>query len=97
MTRVAVVGAAGRMGRMLVEAIAVDGQCQLGAAIIKPGDSLLGVDAGELVGVGTIEHFIKQMIWQQQSVIFDVLIDFTTPELTMDNVALCRRTRERSW
>ena len=90
MTRVAVVGAAGRMGRMLVEAVVSDERCQLGAAIERAGSSLLGVDAGELVGVGeagvpltddllaAIEHF-------------DVVINFTNPELTMANVELCRQ------
>lgn len=78
------------MGRMLVEAIAVDGQCQLGAAIIKPGDSLLGVDAGELVGVGPLNISLTDDLAAAIRD-FDVLIDFTTPELTMDNVALCQR------
>ncbi|WP_083232618.1 4-hydroxy-tetrahydrodipicolinate reductase [Endozoicomonas atrinae] len=90
MTRVAVVGAAGRMGRMLVEAVAADEHCQLGAAIIKPGDSLQGVDAGDLVGVGTLNVSLTGDLALAIND-FDVLIDFTTPELTMQNVELCRQ------
>lgn len=90
MTRVAVVGAVGRMGRMLVEAVATDEQCRLGAAIVKPGDSLLGVDAGDLVGVGPLSVALTDNLAAVVSN-FDVLIDFTTPELTMQNVELCRQ------
>ena len=53
-TRIAVVGAAGRMGRMFVEAVANDDRVELGAAIERPDSNLLGVDAGELVGVGAL-------------------------------------------
>lgn len=90
MTRVAVVGAVGRMGRMLVEAVATDEQCRLGAAIVKPGDNLLGVDAGDLVGVGPLSVALTDNLAAVVSN-FDVLIDFTTPELTMQNVELCRQ------
>ncbi|MGI2028500.1 4-hydroxy-tetrahydrodipicolinate reductase [Endozoicomonas acroporae] len=90
MTRVAIAGAAGRMGRMLVEAVAADQQCRLGAAIIKPGDSLLGVDAGDLAGVGSLGVPLTDSL---EAVVndFDVLIDFTTPDLTMQNVAQCQQ------
>ena len=89
MIRVAVVGAVGRMGRMLLEAVAGDEQCQLGAAVIKQGESLLGVDAGELVGVGSLGVPLTDDL---ASVVddFDVLIDFTTPQATMAHVELCR-------
>ena len=90
MTRVAVVGAVGRMGRMLVEAVATDEQCRLGAAIVKPGNNLLGVDAGDLVGVGPLSVALTDNLAAVVSN-FDVLIDFTTPELTMQNVELCRQ------
>lgn len=90
MTRVAVVGAAGRMGRMLVEAVAGDEACQLGAAIIKPDDSLLGVDAGDLVGVGSLGVALTDDLTAAIND-FDVLIDFTSPDLTMQNVELCRQ------
>ncbi|MFK0571229.1 4-hydroxy-tetrahydrodipicolinate reductase [Endozoicomonas sp.] len=90
MIRVAIVGAAGRMGRMLVEAVADDKQCQMGTAIIKPGDSLLGVDAGDLVGVGSLGVPLTDDLAAAIND-FDVLVDFTSPELTMENVELCRQ------
>ncbi|MET4696065.1 4-hydroxy-tetrahydrodipicolinate reductase [Endozoicomonas lisbonensis] len=88
-TRIAVVGAAGRMGRMFVEAIASDERVELGAAIERPGSSLLGVDAGELVGVGSLGVKLSP---QLSDVVdqFDTVIDFTTPAFTLNNVELCR-------
>ena len=51
-TRIGITGAAGRMGRTLIEAIGqVDG-LSLTAALESPDSSLLGADAGELAGQG---------------------------------------------
>ncbi len=89
MARVAIVGAAGRMGRNLIQAVyAADGM-ELGAAIERPGSTLLGADAGELAALGnlgvTLVDDLKQVIDE-----FDVLIDFTSPAATMQHVAICR-------
>jgi hypothetical protein len=46
--RLVVVGAAGRMGRMLIKAIHEAPGCTLSAAIERPGSALLGEDAGVL-------------------------------------------------
>ena len=52
-TRIGITGAAGRMGRILVEAIDLAGDdLQLSAAVERPDSSLLGADAGELAGLG---------------------------------------------
>ncbi|MGI9274651.1 MAG: 4-hydroxy-tetrahydrodipicolinate reductase [Endozoicomonas sp.] len=90
MSRIAVVGAAGRMGRMFVEAIAADERVLLGAAIERPGSSLLGVDAGELVGVGSLGVVLTDNLEEKNSD-FDTVINFTTPEFTLANIELCRK------
>jgi 4-hydroxy-tetrahydrodipicolinate reductase len=87
-TRIAIAGAAGRMGKILIEAVKLAESVELGAAIVRPGSSLVGVDAGELTATGrngilTVDN-IAAVIDQ-----FDVLIDFTTPENTLANAALC--------
>ena len=51
-TRVAVAGAAGRMGRTLVEACGRSDDVVLAAALEAPGKPFLGADAGALAGVG---------------------------------------------
>ena len=86
--RVAVIGAAGRMGRALIEAVHGGEGIELTAAIDRPGNSLVGADAGDLAGIGRLDVAIADNL---ESVIdrFDVLIDFTAPEATVANAVLC--------
>lgn len=92
--RIAVTGAAGRMGKMLIEAIAANEGAQLTAAIERPGSSLIGADAGELAGVG---HCGVTIVDDAQKVLsdFDVMIDFTAPAATVANAALCAENGKR--
>lgn len=89
MTRIAVTGAGGRMGKILIEAIALAQGAHLSAAIERPDSSLIGADAGELAGIGkngiAIVGSIDEVIDQ-----FDVLIDFSVPAATLVNAAACR-------
>lgn len=86
--RIAVTGAAGRMGKTLIEAITSADGAVLSAALEHPASSLLGADAGELAGVGrngvVIAGDIATIIND-----FDVLIDFTAPVATLANAAAC--------
>ncbi|MCG8317232.1 MAG: 4-hydroxy-tetrahydrodipicolinate reductase [Pseudomonadales bacterium] len=86
--RVAVIGAAGRMGRALVQAVTEGEGVRLTAAIDRPGISLIGADAGELAGIGKLGVSIVDSI---DDVVndFDVLIDFTAPEATVANARYC--------
>jgi len=88
MLRVAVTGAAGRMGRTLIEAVNQTEGMQLTAAIVEPGSSLAGADAGELAGQGKLGIVLNSSL---ESVLdqFDLLIDFTAPEVTIANLQLC--------
>ncbi len=88
MIRVAVTGAAGRMGKANIQAVEAADGMQLGAAIVSPQSSLVGADAGELAGMGKLGVALSGSL---ESVIndFDVLIDFTSPQVTLQNMALC--------
>ncbi|MGR0280059.1 4-hydroxy-tetrahydrodipicolinate reductase [Marinomonas dokdonensis] len=86
--RVAVIGASGRMGKNLISAIVDEQGVSLGAAILKPGSSLLGADAGEIAGVGKLGVSAVASLADCVDD-FDVLIDFTTPALTLQNAAFC--------
>ena len=87
--RIGITGAAGRMGRTLVEAIALAGdELQLAAAIEQPQSSLLGADAGELSGQGKNGVVVVGSLAQVIDDI-DVLIDFTVPAATLANLAQC--------
>ncbi len=89
-TRIAIIGATGRMGKQLIEAVHADDSVQLGAVIVRQGSSLKGCDAGELVGIGSLGIAIADDIHQVIDD-FDILIDFTRPELTIDLLTLCRQ------
>ena len=86
--RVAVIGAAGRMGRALIEAVTAGDGVELTAAIDLPGNSLLGADAGELAGIGKLDVVLVDNL---AAVVdsFDVLIDFTAPDATVENAKFC--------
>lgn len=88
MVKIAVTGAAGRMGKTLIEAVANAEGVELTAALERPDSSLVGADAGELAGLGkngvAIAANIADVIDQ-----FDVLIDFTAPVATLANAKAC--------
>ena len=88
MLNIAVTGAAGRMGRSLIEACTNADDCQLSAAIEQSGNPLLGSDAGELVGLGSLGVKLVDSLFDSSGQ-FDTLIDFTRPEVTLDNLAFC--------
>ena len=88
--RVAIAGAGGRMGRQLIQAaLQMDGVI-LGAALERTGSSLVGSDAGELAGVAKTGVVVSDNL---DAVVndFDVFIDFTRPEGTLDHLAFCRQ------
>ncbi|WP_457787895.1 4-hydroxy-tetrahydrodipicolinate reductase [Pseudomonas sp. PL-6] len=89
MQRIAVMGAAGRMGKTLIEAVRQAEGAQLTAAIDRPDSSLIGADAGELVGLGKIGVALVGDL-AAATAEFDVLIDFTHPSVTLKNLEICR-------
>ncbi|MBI0425737.1 4-hydroxy-tetrahydrodipicolinate reductase [Psychrobacter sp. NG27] len=85
---VGVIGAGGRMGRMLIEAVQNNPQTMIKAAIERQGSSLVGADAGEVAAVGRLD---VQIVDDLQAVIsdIDVLIDFSLPDATEKNMQIC--------
>lgn len=88
MARIAIMGAAGRMGRILLAATQSNESAQLGAAIVRPDSSLLGSDAGEMAGLGKLGVALCGSLDEAKED-FDVLIDFSMPALTLENLAWC--------
>ncbi len=86
--KVAIAGASGRMGHMLIEAVRNDPMCQLAGALDVPSSPGIGNDAtgflGQASGVA-IESDVRQGLKNSQ-----VLIDFTRPEGTMNHLQVCR-------
>lgn len=88
MIRIAITGAAGRMGKHLVEAVQQNPAVRLSAAIERPDSTLVGSDAGEVAGIGKNGVRIVGDIRQALND-FDVLIDFSVPLATLENVRAC--------
>jgi 4-hydroxy-tetrahydrodipicolinate reductase len=88
MTRIAISGAGGRMGRALVEACGEDPVAELVAAADREESRLLGTDVGELAGLGRVGVTLVGGVAALGDA-FDVLIDFTTPESALRSVAHC--------
>jgi 4-hydroxy-tetrahydrodipicolinate reductase len=93
MTKIALAGAAGRMGRMLVAAISEAPDAELVAAFDAPNSPFIGMDAGEVAGVGA-NHVLIGSNLASACDQFEVLIDFTLPEPTLSNVAICAAARK---
>jgi len=88
MLKIAVAGASGRMGRMLVQAVLGSGDCRLAGALDIAGSPALGQDAGAFLGQHTgiaVGADVRAALSGA-----DVLIDFTRPEGTLAHLAACR-------
>lgn len=88
MTTIAITGAGGRMGKALLEAANQTEGLTVSAAIERAGSSLVGVDAGELAGIGKLNVTVVDNVSAAEA--FDVLIDFTRPDVTLANIDVCR-------
>lgn len=85
MVRIAVAGAAGRMGSRILALAWNDSRFEVAAALEKTGHAEIGSDAGERAGLGRISLPIQD----RTQTAFDVLIDFSLPEGTMHWLDYC--------
>ncbi|MGQ0586966.1 MAG: 4-hydroxy-tetrahydrodipicolinate reductase [Gammaproteobacteria bacterium] len=87
-TRIAIHGAAGRMGRAVIQAaLAMDG-IKLVAAIDRKDNPELGEDVASVVGQAPIGISVGYVI-DPAAEPFEVLVDFTQPEATLSALELC--------
>ena len=85
--RIGILGAGGRMGRTLIQAVNQAGYT-LAAAVERPDSSLVGTDAGELAGVGALGVKVVGTI-EEALPNCDVVIDFTVPAATEVHLKAC--------
>ncbi len=86
--RVAIAGASGRMGRMLIEAVRASGDCVLAGALDIASSPAIGSDATAFLGVASGVPITADVRAGLANA--DVLIDFTRPEGTMEHLRVCR-------
>ncbi len=89
--RLAIHGAAGRMGKRLIALATADPTFQVVAALERPGHPSLGNDAGLEAGVPPIGVHLKTEIALEPAV--DVLVDFSSAEGAERAIAVCRQKR----
>lgn len=89
--KIGILGAAGRMGKMLIRsAIETDGSA-LAAAVVRRGHEAVGSDAGTLAGLAPVGIAVSDNIsaaFQQ----CDAVIDFTTPAASVTHATLAAET-----
>jgi len=86
--KVAVAGASGRMGHMLIEAIRASGDSRLVGAVDRPSSPAIGNDAAAFLGHASgvpVSADVREALANAQ-----VLIDFTRPEGTLAYLRVCR-------
>lgn len=89
MIHVAIAGAAGRMGRNLLDACRLFENIACTVALEHPDSPHIGADAGEIAGIGRLNVPINADLAALTDR-FDVLIDFTRPKATSAHLAVCR-------
>lgn len=85
--RVAVAGASGRMGRMLIEAVRASDDCVLAGALDVASSPAIGSDATAFLGIASGVSITADVRTGLANA--DVLIDFTRPEGTLAHLAVC--------
>ncbi|NGM87258.1 4-hydroxy-tetrahydrodipicolinate reductase [Parapusillimonas sp. SGNA-6] len=84
--RIAIAGADGRMGRMLIESVLASPDLTLAVALDRAGSPSVGQDAGAFLGQDTGVIVTDDLDALSQA---DCLIDFTRPEGTLAHLQAC--------
>lgn len=91
MIKIAIAGAAGKMGRTLIEACNNTDGLHLAFAFERPGSPAVGRDTGELTGDEHSGVYIRSSFDNGD---YHVLIDFTRPDVTLDHLEHCVEKRK---
>jgi len=84
--RIAIAGADGRMGRMLIEAVLNSEDLTLAVALNRADSASIGHDAGAFLGLETGVRITDNLAALADA---DCLIDFTRPEATLTHLQAC--------
>ncbi|MDA1072943.1 MAG: 4-hydroxy-tetrahydrodipicolinate reductase [Proteobacteria bacterium] len=90
-TRIGIAGCGGRVGRLLIRTIHETPGASVAAGSVRPEDDAVGRDLGELAGIaaiGVVATGSAQALFEAS----DVVIDFTTPQATLEHAAIARAT-----
>jgi 4-hydroxy-tetrahydrodipicolinate reductase len=85
MVKIAITGAAGRMGRRIASLAIQAQRYDIVSALEMSGHEAVGTDVGELCGAGRFGVAVSETLQEMP----EVLIDFTGPEATMHWLEVC--------
>lgn len=85
--KVGIMGASGRMGRMLLQSVIDNPNTTLVAGFVPDFSGLVGVDAGEFIGVGKVG--VPLSLFDENLPDMDVLIDFSLPDAITKTISIC--------
>ncbi len=91
-TRIAVVGCAGRMGRMLLRTVAAEPDCALAGGSDAPGGPAIGQDLGSLAGLGELGLKVVDDPLELFAAA-DAVVDFTAPEASVAHAELAAQAK----
>lgn len=91
MIRIGITGVNGRMGKSLVQAAQGREELKLVSATVRKGSELAGTDAGQVAGLPALGVAVAETLSDD----VDVVIDFTLPDATLENVEWCRQRGKR--
>ena len=87
MIKIAIAGAAGRMGRRLAALAIESRRFDVVSALEQAGSDAIGADVGSLAGIGTFGVKVSSRLEERP----DVLVDFSLPEGTLQWLNACRK------
>lgn len=95
MTNLIIVGATGRMGRALIQAVRAEAQCRLVGATVRPGHPQCGQDAGTVASGAPLDVALTDQLAPllADTAQIPVIIDFTAPEASLAHAALAAERR----
>jgi 4-hydroxy-tetrahydrodipicolinate reductase len=93
MIKIAVCGAAGRMGQRIIYSIIETEGVQFRGALERPGHPAIGQDAALLAGCGRSDVLVTDNL-NAVVTACDVLIDFTSPKVSLKNLEVCALQRK---
>ena len=92
-THIAIIGAGGRMGRMLIEAVTDHPKCQLAGAIVRPNTPLIGQDCTIWAGGAPSAIYFDDDLHELLVSEVGVVIDFSHRDQTAEVAELCAQSQ----
>ncbi|MGI9317448.1 MAG: 4-hydroxy-tetrahydrodipicolinate reductase [bacterium] len=86
MIDLAIAGASGRMGQAITRLSGESPDTRISVALEHLGSAAIGQDAGLIAGIDEIGVPVTESVEQR---LFDVMVDFTTPDATLEHAKIC--------